>query len=144
MTERGKQLHAAADEQIAQLMGVVSILDEAALRRPCPGREKLGDGTVAASLRHTADNYQRMAVFVQSSDRMTAAHAPSQPGSHRVPRFLRSLNRRPTGHAPHDPAAGPHQDQYTASTVNLDAVVKQLTASRDTLAQITELTASSA
>jgi hypothetical protein len=52
MTERGKQLQATADGQIAELIDLVSTVDEATLRLPCPGREKLGDGTVAASMRH--------------------------------------------------------------------------------------------
>lgn len=64
MTERAQQLHAAAQQQIDELLDLASTLDDATLRRPCPGREKLGDGTVAASARHTADNYQRIAAFV--------------------------------------------------------------------------------
>jgi hypothetical protein len=113
MTERGKQLHATANSQIADLMALVSTVDEAGLRRPCPGREKLGDGTVAAAARHTADNYQRIAAFVQTSDRMSNAH---------------------------EPGAGQHDDQYTADNTDPGAVTEQLSASRDTLARIAELT----
>src|SRR6516164_2669297 len=69
MTERTSQLHATADEQIGELLDLISTIDEATARRPCPGREKLGDGTVAANARHTADNYQRIAAFLSETDR---------------------------------------------------------------------------
>jgi DinB superfamily len=117
MTERGSQLHATADGQIAELIALLSIPDEAMLRQPLPGREKLGDATVGASVRHTADNYQRIAAFV------------------------RALGQEPADH----PGPGPshshsHREQYTADTVNLDALVKQLSASRVGLDAIAELT----
>jgi hypothetical protein len=140
MTERGQELHATADAQIVELIGLMSTLDEATLRLPCPGREKLGDGTVAASARHTADNYQRIAAFVQTSARMSGAHAPTPNGGHRIPRFLRALGHGPADHAEHDPGAGQHDGQYTADTIDLTAVVTQLSASRDTLGQIADLT----
>jgi hypothetical protein len=140
MTERGTQLHATADAQVGELIALISGLDEAALRRPCPGREKLGDGTVGASARHTADNYQRIAGFVQTSDRMSGAHGPAQHGGHRIPRFLRAIGHGPADHAEHDPAAGQHDGAYTADTIDVGAVVEQLSASRDTLGQIAELT----
>ena len=139
MTERGQQLHAIADGQIVELIDVVSALDEAALRLPCPGREKLGDGTVAASARHTADNYQRIAAFVQTSDRMSAAHAPRQHNGHRIPRLLRALGHGPASHSEHGPASQP-EGSYTADNIQLDAVVQQLSASRATLGRITQLT----
>jgi hypothetical protein len=140
MTERGKQLHATTDEQIAELINLISALDEGSLRRPCPGREKLGDGTVGASARHTADNYQRIAAFVQTSDRMSGAHGPAQHGGHRIPRFLRAIGHRPSDHAEHDPGAGQHDGEYTADTIDVGAVVEQLSGSRDTLGRIAELT----
>lgn len=83
MTERRKQLHTTADEQIAELIALLPTVDEASLRLPCPGREKLGDGTLAAAARHTADNYQRIAAFVQTSDRMSGVHEPTPHGGHR-------------------------------------------------------------
>jgi hypothetical protein len=140
MTERGTQLHAAADAQIAELIGLMSTVDAASLRLPCPGREKLGDGTVAASARHTAGNYQRIAAFVQTSDRRTAAHEPTEHAVHRIPRFLRTLGHGPADHGEHGPGAGPHEDQYTADNVDLGAIVEQLSASRDTVGRISELT----
>jgi hypothetical protein len=139
MTERGTQLHATADGQIVELIDLILALDEAALRLPCPGREKLGDGTVAACARHTADNYQRMAAFVETSDRMSAAHSPTQRNGHRIPRFVRALGHGPADHGAHGPGAGQHADSYSADNIDLDAVVKQLTASRDTLGQVAEL-----
>jgi hypothetical protein len=113
MTERGKQLHATADGQIAELIALISTVDEASLRRPCPGRQKLGDGTVAAAARHTADNYQQIAAFVQTSGRMSSSREP-------------------------DP--GQHDDQYTADNTDPGAVVEQLSTSRDALAGIAEFT----
>ena len=101
MTERGKQLQATTDAQVGELIALISALDEAALRRPCPGREKLGDGTVGASAQHAADNYQRIAGFVQTSDRRSGEHGPAQHGGHRIPRFLRAIGHGPADHAEH-------------------------------------------
>ena len=140
MTERGKELHATADGQIAGLIDLMSTLDEAALRLPCPGREKLGDGTVAASVRHTAENYQRIAAFVQASGRMSRGHEPTRPGVHRMPRFLRARGDGPSDHAEHGPGAGQDEDEYTADNTDPGAVVEQLSASRVTFGRVTELT----
>jgi hypothetical protein len=109
MTERAAQLHATADGQIAALLALIAALDEATLLLPCPGREKLGDGTVAASVRHTADNYERIAEFVQSDQTSGAL----------------------TRHA--------HDDQRTADNLDLDAVMERLSASRHALDAIAEL-----
>jgi hypothetical protein len=140
MTERAHELAATAQVQIGELIELLSMLDQAALDRPCPGREKLGDGTLGAAARHTADNYQRIAAFVQTSDRMTAAHRPAAYGGHRIPRFLRALGHGRGDHAPFDHGVGQHDDAYTADNIDLDAVVAQLGASRDTLGRIAELT----
>ncbi len=139
MTDRGRQLHAAADWQIAGLIALISTVDRASLRLPCPGREKLGDGTVAASARHTADNYQRIAAFVQTSDRMSGAHSATTNGGHRIPRFLRALGHGPANHAEHNPGADQHNNEYTADSIDLNAVARQLSASRETLGQIADL-----
>jgi hypothetical protein len=118
MTERGKTLHATADDQIAELTALISTVDEAALRLPCPGREKLGDGTVAASAQHTADNYRRIAGFVETSDRMSAAHEPTHDGAHRIPGFSASLatgrQPRPTRRSVHGRARGSRHRPFTA------------------------------
>ena len=134
MTERGEQLYATADGQIAELIGLTSTLDDVTLRLPCPGRKKLGDGTIAACVRHTADNYQRIAAFVQTSDRVSGAH-PTQPGGQPIPRF-----DRPADHTEHGARADQHDDQYTAGSIDRDALIKQLTASRETLSRVAVLT----
>jgi hypothetical protein len=139
MSERARQLQATAEEQIDELVGLMLRMDEAMLRRPCPGREKLGDGTVAASVQHTAGNYQRIADFVQTSGRMSGRHAP-QRGGHRIPRLLRARGHGPAEHAEHSPGAGHHDDQSSAETVDPSAVVTQLLASRDALGEIAGLT----
>ncbi len=140
MTQRAQQLHATADGQIAELIGLLSTLDEATLALPCPGREKLGDGTVGASARHTADNYLRIATFIQTSDRTSRGHQPRQHGTDRIPGFLRALARGPATGARHDRVAGQHDDPYTAGSVDPDLVVEQLSAARARLGAIAELT----
>jgi hypothetical protein len=139
MTDRGMQLHATADGQITELLALISTLNAETLRLPCPGREKLGDGTIAASLRHTADNYQRIAAFVQTSDRMSDKHAMAGAGAHRVPRFLRALGHGPPDHSDYAPDGGAHQDQYTTSDIDLNRLAEQLSTTRDALGQIAEL-----
>jgi hypothetical protein len=111
MTERAQELSATADGQIGELIDLLSTLDQAALRRPCSGRKKLGDGTIGAAARHTTDNYQRIAAFVRTADRMSAAHQPAAHGGHRIPRFLRAL-----GHGPQDHAAKTTPPKTTATT----------------------------
>jgi len=105
---------------------------------PRPGQ--LGDGPIGAAARHTADNYRRIAAFVQTSDRMSAAHQPAAHGGHRIPRFLRALGHGPQDQAPRDHGDDQHDNGYTADNIDLDAVVAQLNASRDTLGRIAELT----
>jgi hypothetical protein len=107
MSQRAEQLQATADGQIAALIGFVSTLDDCGSRLPCPGRERLGDGTVAACVQFTADNYGRIAAFVQ---------------------------------AEHDHGTGSHPDHYAADDVDLHALLEQLSATRDALWRIAELT----
>lgn len=140
MTERGRALHATADRQVAELIALVSTLDEAALRRPCPGREKLGDGSVGAIVRHTADNYQRIADFVQTSDRLSGAHQPSPRSGHQIPRFLRAIGHGSADNAEPGRDAGQHDNGSSSDKVDLGAVLEQLTDSRNTLGRIAELT----
>ena len=137
MTERGKQLHAIADGQIAELIALIATVDEAALRLPCPDREKLGDGTVGASVRHTADNYQRIAEFIQASDqrsvaprpqggpRLSAAHDPTslrmslsdQPPRHDA----RTQPGRPSGRRRRVPAVREFKSDVSASSNHAQA-----------------------
>ena len=108
MTERGKKLRATVDQQITALADLIRTLDEPALHLPCPGREKLGDGTVAASAKHTTQNYQRIGQFVATADRMADG-------------------RR-------------HDDSYTAETTDAADLIEQLSAAREDLSGIAELT----
>ena len=68
MSDRASQLLETADNQISELTALLSGTDEAALRTPCPGREKLHDGTLAAAALHTADTYHRIAAFAGGED----------------------------------------------------------------------------
>ncbi len=140
MTEHAKQLHATADRQIVELIGLITTLDEPTSRLPCPGREKLGDGTIGAFARHTADNYQRLAAFVQTSDRMSERHAPNQEDGHRSPRLLRAFGHGPADHREHRRGASQHDNEYTADNIDPGAVIAQLSASRDALGRIAALT----
>jgi hypothetical protein len=140
MTERADQLHATADEQIAQLIDLASSLDGTSARLPCPGREKLGDGTVAACAQHTADNYQRIAAFVKNSDQVSGAHTPGRRSEHSVPPIVRRLRHGPTRKTPHGAGIAGHDTQYTADSVDLKAVVQKLSDSRAALQRIAQLT----
>jgi hypothetical protein len=64
---RAAALLQQADEQIAKLTSILSIHGDSVLQRPCPGRERLGDGTVGALARHTIENYGRTADFVSAT-----------------------------------------------------------------------------
>lgn len=139
MTEIAQRLHATADEQIGTLIALLSTIDQATLQLPCPGREKLGDGTIGASAKHTADNYQRIAKFITTSSQMSMRHAAGQRGGHRTPRFLRALGHGPQDHAQRSHGPGGHDNPYSAETVELSAVLQQLTGTRETLARIAEL-----
>ena len=140
MTERGRGLHATADQQIAGLIDLLSRLDEAVLHLPCSGREKLGDGTVAACARHTADNYRRIAAFVPTSSRMSGSQVRTAHSGHRIPRLLRADGHGPADNGEHRPGAGQHDGSYSADNIDLNAVVIPLTATRDTLRHRAELT----
>jgi hypothetical protein len=140
MTERAERLHSTATGQIEQLSALVASIDQAALRLPCPGREKLGDGTVGALVSHTADNYQRIAGFVQTSDRMSAEHNPTEHDAHRMPRSIRARGHGPAQHADHAPGAGEHDNGYSADNIDPSAVIAQLSVSCDGLGRLAELT----
>lgn len=63
-TERAAVLGDTAERQLNELRDLISTLDEAALRRPVPGRERLGDGTVGTLVAHTVGNYGRISAFI--------------------------------------------------------------------------------
>jgi hypothetical protein len=138
MSERGEQLQATIDHQIAELIDLLSAIDQTALRRPCAGRQRLGDGTLAANAWHTADNYQRIAAFVRTSDRGVGDRRQRRPGrGHRIPQRLRRLgHRRPD----HDQAGGSHGERYTLEGIDVKALCDQLTDARQTLMQLRQFT----
>jgi hypothetical protein len=140
MNERASRLHGAADEQIGELLDLVSTLDAATSRLPVPGRAKLGDGTVAANARHTTDNYQRIAAFASETERVSATHMRQESLAHRKPSVLRILRHRPPdaehGHSG-DP--GEHDARYTADDTDLGALIEQIGTTRGSLAFIAEL-----
>jgi hypothetical protein len=110
MILRAQQLQAAADRQIAELAEQLSTAGEQALARPCPGRARLGDGSVGAVAAHTTDNY------------------------HRTARFVSALR---DGGKPHE--RGQHGEGYRASEIKLDVLLVRLAAARDALATIGRL-----
>jgi hypothetical protein len=109
MNERGPQLLETSDAQINELTRLLSRHDEAALSLTCPGREKLGDGTVAALALHIADNYLRIAGFLLATTQIPAA----QPGRHPIPRPVRAGRHTPRRHT--------KGGQYRAATWSPDA-----------------------
>jgi hypothetical protein len=119
MNERGTQLQETANGQIDELIGLISAGGEGALRVPCPSREKLGDGTVAACAMHTADNYHRIAGFLQGQ----------RGGRHtRVAKFL------------HRHGEDKHQDNYRADNIDLPAVLDRLSTGRAAVSVLADLT----
>jgi hypothetical protein len=107
---RGAALLAAATYQISQLTGLLSSQGDAALARPCPGRAKLGDGTVRATTAHSADNYHRIAAFVRATVDGSAAYP----------------TRR-------------HDGEHQAENWTLSHLLDRLSAARDALAPLDEL-----
>jgi hypothetical protein len=111
MNRRAQQLHDSADAQIAELVERLSAAGEGGLARRCPGREKLGDGTVGAVVAHTVDNYHQIARFVAAIRSGGEHHQPSQ-----------------------------HGKRLRASEVELDVLLARLAAAREALAAIGHLT----
>jgi hypothetical protein len=131
MSERGAQLFQMADGQLSELICLLSRSDEAALSLPCPGREKLADGTVGAVATHTADNYVRIAGFIAGD-----AAAPPSNSTHRSFRSIASrLGRHGRGeHGPwmHGPGA--------AGTTDRAGVLDRLSKGREAMQILAELT----
>lgn len=140
MSERAEQLQTSAAIQIRELIDLVSTADDATLHRPCPGREKLGDGTIGAIAAHTADNYQRIGTFVATSQRMGNRHDSRRPDPHRIPSGLRAIGHTPFGQNQHQADSHSHQSGYTAKTVQPTEIASRLTAARQDLARIAQLT----
>jgi hypothetical protein len=136
MSERATQLLEVADGQISELIGLFTQRGEAALSIRCPGREKLGDGTVAALALHTADSYLRIAGFLQATSEIAGAGA----SRHRTPRFLLARSHAPPQHGESGHDEGAHDDHYATEHVDLPGLLERLSAGRDALGLLTDLT----
>jgi hypothetical protein len=135
MSERASKLRTTADAQIAELISRLSIAGEAALRLPCPARDKLGDGTIGACAQHTADNYRRIAKFLGGP--ATAGEAGTRDATRQpISRLLRPLRHQPRAHG----GAGPHGVDYAAGNVDLAGLLERLSAAREALEPLAELT----
>ena len=137
MTERGERLRAAAEQQIAELISLVSAIDDAVLHEQCAGREKLGDGTIAANAQHAADNYTRIATFVAATARISDARSARLDGA-TDPRALQAAGSRSGRHDQGGPAAG-QPPLYSAGNFNRTAVIEQLSATSVAFKRIAEL-----
>jgi hypothetical protein len=140
MSERGIQLLETADTQISELIGLLSARGEAVLGLACPGREKLGDGTVAVCAMHTADRYQRIAGFLQATTPMPGAPAGAGQDRHRIPRAPLARGHAPRDHADGGHDNGTHDGDYTAANVDLHGLLEQLSIGRDALSLLADLT----
>ena len=140
MSQRALQLHTSADEQISTLIELLATADDGALRRPCPGRENLGDGTTGAIAAHTAENYQRIATFIAAGASTPAGHSPRRHDRHRMPGWLRSLRHAAPGDGHDGPGAGGHADRFTGENARPAEIVERLEAARGELSRIAQLT----
>jgi hypothetical protein len=130
MSERATQLFQTADRQIADLIALLGAADDPALHAPCPGREKLGDGTVAAVAMHTADNYHRIAEYL-GADAQSGDHKPDR--RHRIPVFGGAHNRR--GGHDHSRGAG----EYRSDKIDPRSLFERLETARARLSPLAEL-----
>jgi hypothetical protein len=136
MGERGKQLLETADRQISKLIGLVSGGSETVISVPCPGRDKLGDGTVGALASHTADSYLRIAAFLQTTNQMSLLG----PGRHGGVRLLRARSHTPPRRADSGHNDGTHDRDYKADNVDLPRLVERLSSGREGLGLLADLT----
>lgn len=131
MSARAIQLSQAADGQITELIELVSARGEDALSLPCPGREKLGDGSVAACATHAAENYLRIASFIAGqSSPPDERHGLAR----RLPRFLRARGHT-GGHSPRS-----HGKLAGAGEIGREDLIERLSTGRQALASLAELT----
>jgi hypothetical protein len=142
MSERAVRVFAELDAQIGELLVLLCATDEAALGRPCPGREKLGDGTVAACASHTVERYQMIAQFLLSAGVMAAQHSAAVPRRHRILGLLlaRGHTRPSHGDSGHDHDHGAHGDRHAAQNVERQQLIERLTAVRAELVPLAEWT----
>lgn len=135
MSERGNQLLETADAQIRELIGLFSQRGETALSLPCPGREKLGDGTIGALAMHTADSYLRIARFLQG-----AGEIPTPRPGHRTLTLRLARSHRPPRHADSNDNDAMHSRDYVAENVDLPGLLERLSAGREALSLLADLT----
>jgi hypothetical protein len=140
MSERGLHLLEMAQGQITGLIDLLCAGGDGVLGMPCPGREKLGDGTVAACASHTADRYKLIAEFLQTVGKMPAANAAKKRAPHRIPRLPLARAHGPGSHAQGEHEQRRHDGDYTDQSVDLDDLLERLSASRDALVLLAELT----
>jgi hypothetical protein len=138
MRHRAEQLQSSADQQISELIELLSSVDDATMHRPCPGRERLGDGTIGANATHTAENYERIATFVATSETMSSRHGNGRQRQHRIPAPLRALGHTPPEHG--QAGTEGHEYGFTADGADSDEIVERLAATRRELARIGQLT----
>jgi len=74
MSERGGKLLETVNRQVAGLLKLLSTRGEGGLSLPCPGREELGDGTVAATTEHVTRVYQLLAQFLSGQEHEPGVH----------------------------------------------------------------------
>jgi hypothetical protein len=134
MSERGTQLFQIAEGQLSELIELISTRDEAALNLPCPAREKLGDGTVAACRVAQSRELPRIAAFLRDEDHPPPAHAQKARGPHRIPSFLRAR-----GHG-NSHSHSTHSAPHGAENVDRQGLLDRLSAGRDALGLLGELT----
>lgn len=79
MSTRAQHLLDEAARQTDTLADLLARAGEGGLALPCPGRGKLGDGTVGAVATHTTDNYHRVAGFLWA---MAGAGTPHPASAH--------------------------------------------------------------
>jgi hypothetical protein len=140
MSERAEQLHATAEAQIGELIELVRATDISTLRRPCPGREKLGDGTIGAIAAQTAENYQQIGTFVATSQRTSSRHSGTQRGLQRAPGLPRALKHTQPDHGQDGPDFRGHRHRYAAASAQPTDIMERLSAARGDLAPIARLT----
>jgi hypothetical protein len=129
MSERATQLFQTADDQISDLIALLGATDDAALHAPCGGREKLGDGSVAAVAMHTADNYHRIAEYLDANTQL----GHRKPGRRHIP-VLGGAHNRPEGHG-HSGGA----KEYRSDKIDRRALLERLETARVRLSPLAEL-----
>jgi hypothetical protein len=131
MRVRATKLSETADRQISELIDLLEAIHPAALSLPCPGREKLGDGTFGAVAQHTIDNYLRIAEFVAAGTQLSVGHGHARSA-------FRGQSTQPLAHAPRE-HSGDHAQQYTADSVDLTVLREQISAGHHRLARLGDL-----